>query len=428
VTFDVRLAVICLAIGLAAACAFTALSAVKSFRSNIQTILVASSLSFAPRAGAQRALVVAQLAVGCVMLTIGGLLLRSALNVEHIDVGLGTTEGLMGRVSLDDRGYAPAAGIAFYERIQQALQRYPQVGGVALAWHPPVGRVRTTSTFTIGAAPEQQARYNVVSAAYFKTLGIPLLGGREFDDRDRVGTEPVAIVNETLAASFSGDPLGQSIKLVNESQPRRVVGVAREIKYNGITEPPQPFLYLPMGQVFRGDATVHMRTAAPDAADLLRAELRRIDPDVALSDVRTLRTQLDDARATPRAAAIVAVGAAAIAVFLALVGVYGVLTTSVEQRRRELAIRAALGATERTLARGVAVEGLTLTVAGLASGMLASAGAGRFVTDLLFDVQPLDRLVLGLVPVIGLMVSLIAWIAPVRRAAAIDPVTVLKSS
>ena len=255
-----------------------------------------------------------------------------------------------------------------------------------------------------------------------------VLHGREFDSRDRRDAEPVAIVNDVIAARFPGDAIGRTLKLANESLPRRIVGVVRELKYNGITEPSQPYVYLPLAQAFRRDMFVHLRTRAAGAEAQLRTELRRLDPDVALSDVRTLSEQLDAARATPRASATLATVAAAVAILLALVGVYGVLMTSVEQRQRELAIRSALGATPSELVRRVLREGLILTLAGLLVGMMASLQAGRLLTSLLFGVEPRDATVMIAVPLIVLIASAIAWVAPARRAAAIDPVEVFRSA
>jgi putative ABC transport system permease protein len=266
-----------------------------------------------------------------------------------------------------------------------------------------------------------------MSSRYFRTLGVRVLAGREFESRDRREAEAVAIVNDVLAGQFHRDAIGQTLQLVNEPEPRRVVGVVRELKYNGITEPSQPFVYLPLAQAFRRDMFVHLRTRAADAETLLRTELRRLDPDVALSDVRTLSEQVAAARATPRATATMSTVAAAIAVLLALVGVYGVLMTSVEQRQRELAIQSALGATPSAIVRGVVREGLTMTMAGLLLGMLASFQAGRLLTSLLYGVEPRDAVVMATVPLIVLLASAIAWFAPARRAAAVDPVVVFRS-
>ncbi|MGB2714016.1 MAG: ABC transporter permease [Vicinamibacterales bacterium] len=428
VSFDARLGVICLAVSLVASLLFTAMSALKGLRSDIQIVLVSSAGTLAPKAGAQRMLVIAQVAVSCILLTVGGLLLRSALNVNKIDVGFDSANRVIARVGLSDQGYTASTGNAFYRRLQEDLERHPQVEAVALGWLAPLAAIRAVGTFLVsGSSQPLQARYNVVGPAYFKTLNIELRGGREFEPRDTQSSEPVAIVNEVLAARISGDVIGESVKVANETSPRRIVGVVREIKYNGITEPSQPFVYLPLAQAFRPDVFVHLRTRLASAPELLRAELQTLDPNVALSDVRTLADQLHEARAMPRASAMVSGGASVIAVLLALVGVYGVLTTSVERRKRELAIRAALGATPLEIGSHVILEGAGLTGIGLALGLGASFGAGRIVADLLFGVEPHDATVFAVVPLLVLTVSAMSWLAPARRAASVDPAAILRS-
>ena len=429
VSFDLRLAIVCLALAFGAALLVTAVSAWKtwtSLRTGARSVLAASAATLAPRTGAHRLLAIVQVALSCVLMTIGGLLARTAWQIEQIDVGFSVLNGVLGRVSLDEQD--PSAAGAFYEQLQERLARRPEVEAVAIGWHAPVSRVRATARLTLPGRPDAlDARYNVTSAGYFKTLGIPLRAGRDFEVGDRRGAEPVAIINEPLAGLLKGEAVGQLLRLSGEPTPRRIVGIVSEIKYNGLTEPSQPFLYVPVSQTFRREMYVHVRTRLVGAERLLRTELQQLDPDVALSEVRTFSQQLDDARTTPRAAAYVSAGAAFIAVFLALVGLYGVLMTSVEQRQRELAIRAALGATPGQIVVRVVKEGFVLTIAGLALGMLVSLQAGALVANLLFGVAPRDPIVVTIVPLLVLLVSAAAWFAPARRAAAVDPIVALRS-
>ena len=431
VSFDFRLAIVCVTLAFGTALIFTAVSAWRTWtnlRTGARSVLAASAATLASTAGAHRLLAIVQVALSCVMVTVGGLLARTAWQVEQIDAGFSLVNGVLGRVSLDERYASTTSGDAFYEQLQERLARRPDVEAVALGWHAPVSRVRATTRLTLAGRPDEaNARYNVTSAGYFKTLGVPLLAGREFDAGDRRGAEPVAIINEPLAGRLKGDAVGQMLRLSGESKPRRIVGVVREMKYHDLTEPSQPFLYLPVSQAFRREMYVHLRTRSPAAELLLRTELQQIDPEVALSDVRTFSQQLDEARTTPRASAYVSAGAALIAVLLALVGLYGVLMTSVEQRQRELAIRAALGATPAQIVGRVVKEGFFLTVAGLALGTLASLQAGALVGSLLFGVEPRDTIVVAVAPLLVLLVSATAWFAPARRAAAVDPVVALRS-
>ena len=197
-------------------------------------------------------------------------------------------------------------------------------------------------------------------------------------------------------------------------------------RYNGITEGAQPFAYLPLAQAYRGEVWIHVRTADPNAGSLIRSRLAAIDRDVPVSDVHTLAAQVDEARATPRISARFSAATAGIAIFLALVGVYGLLAASVEQRRRELSIRAALGASPRDILAQVGATGLRLTGMGLVLGMPAAALASPLLAALVYGVSPHDALVFAVVPAAIVVVSIPAWLAPARRAAGASPVDALR--
>jgi putative ABC transport system permease protein len=363
--------------------------------------------------------------VSCVCLTAAGLLVRSALAVDRIDVGIDGERVVMGAVGLGDQGYTAATGSDLYRRLLADLADQPGVESAALEWHASLGAIRVTSRFSAGR-DEFQSRYNVVSPRYFETLRIPTIAGRTFDSSDGSGGEPVAVINETFARRLGGGALGSFITMAGESTPRRVVGIVREAKYNGITEAAQPFAYLPIEQAYRGDVWVLLRVAGSGGDALLRDRLRRLDPHVALSDVRTLAEQIDLSRAVPRTSARVSAALGGIAVFLALVGIYGLLAASVDQRSRELSIRAALGASPIDIFRTVAVTGMALTVAGLALGMVASVSTSNLLAGMLYNVRPRDPLVFALVPVVILVVSTAAWLGPARRAAHASPLDALR--
>lgn len=426
-TPDVRLVVISLAISLVASFVFTAIFAVKGMDRDIRGALSSTAVTITSNNGLQRVLVIAQIAASCVCLTAAGLLQRSAAAVDRIDVGLDTSHSVMGMIGIGDQGYTPADGAAFYQRLQDRLESAPQVDAVALEWTAVFGSIRGNGRVSLNRGEMIQVRYNAVSSGYFRALRIPLLAGREFERTDRDATEPVAVVNETLAARIGADAIGSTLTLAPERTPRRIVGIAREVKYNGITEPPQPFVYAPLAQMYRPDAWIHLRTLAADAETLLRATLRTLDPDVALSDVHTLKEQLDAATAMPRTAARVSGLMAAIAAFLAVIGVYGLLAAAVDQRRRELSIRAALGASPRDIVATVVMEGLWLTVAGLALGTVVGLTCTSVLSAFLYGVSPRDPAVFAAAPIALFGASVVAWFAPARRAAKTDLVAILKT-
>jgi predicted permease len=422
-----RLAAITAAVSVSAFVIVTALFTARARRTPLWNVLAASGAHAAPRSRTPRLLVVAQVAVSGVCLVAAGLLARTALAVERIDIGFDPSHVAMGHVGLGDQGYGTETGTAFYERLQEDLAAQPGVEAAALEWNAVLGPIRSTGRFTLPGGQVVQSRYNAIGPGYLAALRVPLVGGREFTRADRRGAEPVALVNETLAARLGAGALGQVVTFGTERTPRRVVGVVRDMKYNGITEPAQPFVYLPLGQVFRSDAWVYVRTRAAGAEALLRSRMRVLDPNLAVSDLRTLSEQLDQARSTQHVSAGLSGGMAAVAVLLALVGVYGLVAASVDRQRRELAIRAALGASPRSLLEKTAIEGLWLVGAGLAAGTTAGYAASGLLASLLYGVKPHDPAVFLLAPILLLVVSAAAWLPPARRAASADPATVLKA-
>jgi predicted permease len=423
---DGRLGAIAITIALGAAIVFTLLSTSRSM-THLRSVLGSSGRTVTAGTGRQRVLVICQIAVSCAVLVAGGLLAKSALNVASVDIGFEPSQAVVGEVDLDGQGYSPGTGARFYRALTDTSNADPRIEAATLGWNVPLGAVRATQTFTLpDPAPPVRARYDVVGAGYFAALRVPVRGGREFGDADSERSEPVAIVNETMAHLFRGSAVGQAIRLPGETTPRRVVGIAADIKYNAITESSLPFVYLPAAQVYRPDMHVYVRTRSPGAEDAIRQALRTLDPDVPLSGLHTLDEQVTRARSVPMTAARVSTGAALLAVFLALVGIYGLLTTSVECRRRELAIRAALGATPSLIVRRVLVEGAALTIVGIALGLAGSAAAGRYIASQLFEVGPFDPAVYALVPILITAASAAAWIAPALRAASVDPVVVLR--
>jgi predicted permease len=425
-TPDMRVMAISLAVAFIAGFLFTAIFVVKRMFRGSRHILADSSPSGA-RIITARAVVVVQVAMCCVCLTAAGLLTRSATAVDRIDVGVDASQRILGLVGAGDAGYSAEAGVAFYARLQQALESEAQVQSVALEWTALLGSMRGSTRVSVGGDEGLTSRYNVVSAGYFEAMALPVLYGREFEPQDRVNTEAVAIVNETLAARLADGGIGQSIVVGDGRVPRRIIGVVADLKYNVITERAQPFLYLPLAQAFRPDMAIHIRTIAPDPEALLRDTVHRLDPNVAVSEVRPLSEQIDQARATPRLAARVSGALAFIAVLLAVVGLYGVIATWIDNRKQELAIRAAIGAGPRDLIALVAVGGLQLLGTGLVVGMATSLLSSTLLAALLYGVEPRDPLVFTLVPLALLAVSFPAWWIPAHQLSRIEPSSLLKA-
>ena len=238
----------------------------------------------------------------------------------------------------------------------------------------------------------------------------------------------MAIVNEALARRMGGGAVGRSLRGSRDASPLRIVGVVREVTYNGITEASQPFVYLPLAQNFRSGMYVLFRTADRNGLGLLRDSVRALDPGVAVSDFHPMTAQVVAARAVPRTSALISASAAGLALFLAVVGLYGVLMTSVDERAREFAIRTALGATPAEIVRRTAQEGALVVAAGLIAGFCGSMASGRLVGALLYGVGSHDPLVAIAVPAVLVFASALAWLMPARRAATVDPATLLRST
>ena len=273
---------------------------------------------------------------------------------------------------------------------------------------------------------------NSVTPRYFATLGIPLVAGRDFADADRPGGKPVVIVNEVLARRFwpGQSPLGKRIHVGSSPEPAEVIGVARDGKYVSLTERPRSFVYLPLLQ--RGPtlgASVLLVRSTPGAALLrmVREEVRSLDPKLPLYDVRTLQESLDSQLADRRQGTFVIGILGALAVLLAAVGLYGVLAYAVSQRTREIGVRMALGAGRADVLRQFLGQGARLSAAGLAAGLLLSAGLTRLLSSQIFGVTPTDAVTFAAVSLFLIAVALCASYLPARRAASISPMEALRN-
>jgi predicted permease len=427
VTLDWRLMAIGAIIATLALVLFTLLSLAGALSVSLRSLLASSSGAVTPAPTMQRVLATAQVAICATLLTAAMLIGQSAFNVDRVDVGFDAANRVTGLVALRDQAYTPEGALGFYQRLQTALEARPDVEAAAVEWNAVASPVRSYSQLTLPGQAPLSVRYNVVGPHYFAALGIALRAGREFGTTDDRTGDLVAIINETLAARFTESPIGQTVTLENNGSSRRVIGVVRDVTYNGITEPPQPFIYLPLAQAFRSDLYVHVHVRGGVAPGLLRDTVRTLDPRVAVVDERMLASRLDDARAAPRASAAISAAGAAMAVGLALIGLYSVLTSSVERRARELAIRAALGAGPAELIRIVAAEGAAVTAVGLVLGMAGSAGAGRIVSNLLFGVSASDPTIMVTVTFVVVASAAAASFWPARRVALSDPAGVLKA-
>ena len=380
------------------------------------------------RGGRQRILVAAQVAVSAVLVVAAGLLLRSALGVAAIPRGF-VPEGIV-VAQLHTAGYSDAEGHVFYRRLLDALRGGGRVSSAALAWHTPFSEftlsisveIPGTSLVTLG---------NAVSADYFRTLGVAVLEGREFTADDRAGSPLVAIVNRALAERlWSASPaVGKVLTFPRSGGDRTVIGVVDDVRYYALAESTRPLAYLPLAQHFFPRAFLHVRSPADAGATLrhVRRVLGDLDPAVPLSGAGTLDGKVDEALDRWRAPALLAGLLALVTLLLTMGGLYAVLTMTVSQRTRELAIRVALGAREASLRWMVLAEGLPLVAAGALVGLVVAVPLMRLLASQLYGVAPHDAATLA-AGLIGLVaVGALACDMPARRTVHLDTASALRS-
>jgi predicted permease len=332
--------------------------------------------------------------------------------------------------------------VAFYDQALERMRALPGVRAAAAIVTLPLGG--GTIQWSVGvdgrpeSAPELASPYVVSATAdVFPALGISIVRGRGFVAEDNAGSAPVTVVSEALAREYwpGEDAIGRRIRLNGRDLPwMTVVGIARDVRPEALSEPPRPTYYVPTPQFARmaGFAdqgmTLVVRTAGDPAAltNPARAAIAELDPDLALHNVQTLEAVVSGSVARPRFAASVLGAFGLSALVLAVVGVYGVLSYAMTRRRRELAVRMALGAAPRQVSRLVVGSGLRLALAGVAAGLGVAVLGGRVLTALLYEVSPTDPATLAAVGATLFAAAALASWLPARRATAVSPSEVLR--
>jgi putative ABC transport system permease protein len=272
---------------------------------------------------------------------------------------------------------------------------------------------------------------SIVTPGYFQAMGIPLLGGRDFEDRDRLGSPHVAILNQAAARLFyqDEDPLGKSMAVWwNDAGNVRVVGVVADIRHAELSDRPQPCLFMPNAQQPFPFASLVVRTAG-DPLSLVPAiteQIRRVDADQGVAEIHTMEDLVANSIARPRVQTMLMGLFGLLALTLASIGIYGVISYSVTQRTREIGIRLAIGALPAAIFSAVFKDGMRLTGFGLGIGLGAALGLTRYMRSLLFEVQPADPLVFAGVTGLLLLVAMAACYIPAARATRVDPAVVLR--
>ena len=379
-------------------------------------------------------LVLVQVSLCFILLAGAGLLLQSLERVRSDSPGFSTQGTLVTAVNLSASGYDVQRAKSFQDDLIDRVQGLPGVESAALARVTPLG-YGTFSSAPIavdGYQPPTDERlsvdYNQVGPGYFATIGIPLVSGREFTRADNETAAPVAIVNETMAARYwaGKNPIGDRLQVKDKWF--EIVGVAKTSRYYSMREMPKPFFYVPLRQNFSVGAALNIRTKLrPETmAAALSRELKAMDANLALYEVISLQEQLDRSTSPQKVAVTLTGVLAGLALVLASIGLYGVMSYTVSQSTRELGLRMALGARTPELFRLVISRGLALTAGGILLGAAAALGLTRLLGYLLYKVSPRDPLAFGSAFLILLIVSLIACLLPAWRATRVDPIVALR--
>ncbi len=386
----------------------------------------------------RRVLVGAQIALSMTLLVAAGLCVRSLRNVRAIAPGFETEHVLTAKLDLGRQNYTPEQGQIFYQQLVERVQALPGVQRASLALGVPfTGGGYGTGIRQEGQPKEGGARlsvsYSVITPLYFETVGIPLLLGRQFTERDSAGAPDVAVINETAARRMwpNESPLGRRFVFQGGKTERvmEVVGVIKDVKFRSLFEESRAFVYLPLAQFYMSqDMALHVRTAGlPETlAEAIKREASALDKNLPVYEIRTLAAQLDNALTPQRLAAMLVSGFGLLALILASMGLYGVMAYSVAQRTQEIGIRMALGAESLDVLKLIARQGMTLALIGVGAGLLASVALTRLMKSLLFGVSPNDPLTFAVIALLLTIVTLLACFIPARRATKIDPIIALR--
>ncbi len=387
------------------------------------------------------ALVLVEVALALVLLVAAGLLIRSFDKLSRVNPGFDSHSVISAQLVLPRVRYAEGTRqLAFYDQLVQSVQAMPGVRSVALASDAPLSGGGNYLSFEVAGRPQadagtvQDAELLVTNPAYFETLRIALRAGRVFTTRDDDRATKVAVINAAMAKRYwpDGDPIGAHVTLGDPSDSsswRTIVGVVGDVRQNALSDEPYPQLFLPLAQTPQRAMLLLARTSGNPSA--LAAPIRQAvsagDRDLPVSDIRTLDDRLQLSVAQPRLSMVLVGTFALLALVLAAVGIYGVLSYTVTQRTRELGIRMALGAESSSVMRLVVGQAMAPAFIGVLLGLAGAWGATRLISSLLFGVSATDPITFIAVTLFLLTVALAASWVPARRATRVDPLIALRS-
>jgi putative ABC transport system permease protein len=384
------------------------------------------------------ALVVAQVALALVLLTGAGLMVRSAARLQATGIGVTSTDVLTARVDLPRARYTPEKGRAFYAQLEERVRAVQGVDSVSLMNCPPVsgGCNRTSILFRLPArfsGADPLVGIHWVTPDYFSTLGISLVKGRSFTDRDRVGQPKVVVVNEAAARAFwpNDTPIGKTIGVGQGGfdDGAEIIGVVANVRYRAIETAATPDVYVPLAQSYQSRMRLFVRSRL-DAQTLvsgISGAVRALDPNLPLSEIKTMDARMADAMWRTRVGAWLLSAFAGLALLLTAIGIFGVMSQTVSQRTTEIGVRMALGAQSRDVLSLMLGRAALVTAAGIVLGLASALVLTRLIGALLYGVEATDPLTFISVAIMLGLVALAACYLPARRATRVDAVVALRS-
>jgi putative ABC transport system permease protein len=414
--------------------------ALKAVRIDVQEGLKSGGRGYAGgRSVMRNVLVVAEVALSMVLLVGAGLLIRSFAKLSGVDPGFDAPHVLSMQLATQGRYREDGAFFNFLNRTLERVRSVPGVEAAGTAHFLPLDGLGSATGFWRNDHPKPDAgaesitQVTVVMPGYFASLRIPLIRGRVFDERDRKDAPPVLVINQALARQFypnGEDPVGKrlNVQWTHTGTPYEIVGVVGDVHQTGMDKDPAPGVFIANLQEPNGPVNLVLRAQGDPKmlSQTIQREIHAIDPDLPIANVQTMDSFISASVAAPRFNTILLGGFAALALLLAAVGIFGVISYSVTQRTQELGVRRALGADTWSVMRLVLVQGIGLTILGLAIGVAGALAVTRLMKSLLFDVTSTDAITYLAVSAVLLLVAFAACYLPARRAAQVDPMVALR--
>jgi putative ABC transport system permease protein len=382
------------------------------------------------------ALVISEVALSLILVFGAALLTKSLIRLQDAELGFRPDNLLVMRASLPETRYAEEPQMATFAReVTERVRALPGVRSCGIALAHPFSGMAATLRFNIPGRPpspdeDVAAEYQVVTPDYFQAMGIPLVKGRTLGESDDADAPPVAVINEAMARwQWPGeDPIGKRISFGDEANALEIVGVVSDVRHFSYDRAPRPEIYAPFYQDPWPFMALVVRSEGDPGGlvEAVRREVMAVDSDQPVYAVSTMEQVLADSLEAKRFVARLLILFAAVAIVLALVGIYGVISYSVNQRVQEIGIRMALGAQRAEVLRFVLAWGFKMVLVGTVAGLLVALALGRSISGLLYGVRPADPVILASVTVFLLIAAAAATYLPARRASRVDPLVALR--